>query len=695
VTDAEGGTVTYEYDAVGNRIAMTDANSHATTYDYDALSRLTEVSDPLTHTITYAYDAVGNRASQTKADGTVITHTYDANDRLVEISGPGLNTQYGYDAVGSRQAMTDAMGVTKYTYDELNRLTQVAGPNGTLQYDYDLSDSRTHLAYPDGKVVTYTYDLAGRLTTVTDWAGRVTGYTYDEADRQTAVDYPNAVHAAFVYDDASRLLSIEHSSPVSGTIAVFTYTLDEVGNRLTMQDLDGTTTYGYDDLYRLTDVTYPDGEAVAYGYDTMGNRTVMTSTVSGVVTYTYDNGDRLLSYTGPGGTTHLTWDDNGNMTGKGGATYTFDALDRLTQVVSGTTTVQFAYNGDGVRLGKTVNGTATDYVQDVAAPLPVVLTETTGGQSSRYVYGNDLIAQVDPAGSAAFYHTDGLGNTRALSNLAGQRTDAYSYDVFGALRSHSGASGQSFTFSGEQTDGELGLVYLRMRYYDAQVGRFITQDQFEGFRDGTQSRHRYVYVDNNPVGRVDPAGLTWQLFGGLEGGFMLGPIKIGGSGKAVLELGDGISDAYFSGTGGAKAGFGLDVSFGPKAGIAYEHEGGLDFLPKWLQIKGGKLKLPLFEVGGKVTREEFKIQVALRAGGGLAFEPEVGLEARGRTGNLKNKLGDWIFDHFYKPRLDAEYNRIMAEHHRRMLEIQLERRRGITDTSYGSASWGGPPSGGK
>ena len=95
---------------------------------------------------------------------------------------------------------------------------------------------------------------------------------------------------------------------------------------------------------------------MTYVYDPMGNRTSMTSSLHGATTYSYDAGDRLLSFTDPGGTTTLTWDANGNMTGKGSATYTFDALDRLTQVVNGATTVQFAYNGDGVRLGKTVNG---------------------------------------------------------------------------------------------------------------------------------------------------------------------------------------------------------------------------------------------------------------------------------------------------------------------------------------------------
>jgi YD repeat-containing protein len=301
--------VTYTYDAVGNRTAMTDANSHTTTYTYDALNRLVSVTDPLSDTVAYAYDAVGNRTDRTKADGTVISYDYDALDRLADITAPGLSIGYAYDAVGNRTTMTDTVGVTSYTYDDLNRLTQAAGPNGTLSYNYDLNDNRASLTYPDSKVITYTYDLADRLTTVTDWDSRIAAYTYDDANRQTAVQYPNNTQATYTYDDADRLLSIVHTSSVSGTIAVFTYTPDAVGNRLTMQDLNSTTTYAYDDLYRLTQVTYPDGETVTYAYDAMGNRTAMTSTISGAVTYTYDVADRLLSISD--GTT-FTWDANGN-----------------------------------------------------------------------------------------------------------------------------------------------------------------------------------------------------------------------------------------------------------------------------------------------------------------------------------------------------------------------------------------------
>jgi RHS repeat-associated protein len=315
------------------------------------------------------------------------------------------------------------------------------------------------------------------------------------------------VQAAYTYDAAGRLLGIVHTSSVGGTIASFTYTLDAVGNR-TQEVADGTRTtqYTYDALHRLKTVAYPDGEQVSYAYDPMGNRTAMTSTVSGVTLYTYDAADRLLSFTDAGGATALTWDANGNMTGKGAAAYTFDPLDRLTQVVSGTTTVQFAYNGDGVRLGKTVNGVATAYVQDVQASLPVVLAETAGGQTSVYVYGNDLLERADGAGVPVFYHADGLGSTRALSDGAGALTDAYTYDAFGATRSHAGGAGQPFMFAGEQGDGEVGLVFLRARYMDPQVGRFVSRDLFPGIAVDMQSINRYAYARNNPTLLVDPDG---------------------------------------------------------------------------------------------------------------------------------------------------------------------------------------------
>ncbi len=506
VTDAAGGTVAYVYDAVGNRLSMTDANGHVTGYSYDSLNRLVSTTDPLGNVTSQSYDAVGNRTGTTKADGAVLTYSYDNLDRLASIAYGSDSISFSYDAVGNRTQMIDPTGVTSYSYDDLDRLTQVSGPNGVLGYAYDASGNRTTLTYPGSDVVSYSYDAADRLTGVTDWASRATTYGYDGAGRPTAIGYPNGVSAAYGYDAAGRLLSLAHSAPDTTVIAEATYTLDPVGNRLSMVDTDGASSYSYDSLDRLTRVVYPDGEQVDYAYDPMGNRLSLTSSVQGVTTYTYDAGDRLLSVTDPGGTTSLTWDANGNLATKGAESYTFDALDRLTQVVDGATSVAFSYDGDGVRLGKSVNGTATGYLQDIGAPLPIVLIETTGGQSSRYVYGADLLALVDPAGVPSYYHTDGLGSTRALSNASAQRTDAYSYDVFGAVRTQTGSTQQDFQHTGEQIDPELGLIFLRARYYDPDTGRFLSRDPWPGLIDELQSQNDYLYVKNNPVRFVDPSG---------------------------------------------------------------------------------------------------------------------------------------------------------------------------------------------
>ena len=176
-----------------------------------------------------------------------------------------------------------------------------------------------------------------------------------------------------------------------------------------MVDNDGTTTYTYDALNRLLTVAYPTGSPanVSYTYDPMGNR--LTLTQSGVTTtYVYNNADQLTSSTTSGVPTNFTWDNNGNMLTKGSQTFTWDRANRLAGLTNGGTTASYRYNGDGVRTGKIINGVVTNYLQDQAAGLPVVVRETTSGVTSDYVYGSDLISLVSSS-VWSYYHTDGLG----------------------------------------------------------------------------------------------------------------------------------------------------------------------------------------------------------------------------------------------------------------------------------------------
>jgi len=120
-----------------------------------------------------------------------------------------------------------------------------------------------------------------------------------------------------------------------------------------------------------------------------------------------------------------------------------------------------------------VGSATTDYVQDVAAPLPTVLVEQSESQATYYLYGLDLIGQ--EAAAWQYYHYDGLGSVRNMTNESGQAVAQYDYYAFGAVRAASG-SGDEYLFTGEQWDAAAGLYFLRARYYEPGVGRFLSED---------------------------------------------------------------------------------------------------------------------------------------------------------------------------------------------------------------------------
>jgi len=517
VTDARNGVVTYGYDAVGNRISMEDANHHITSYTYNENNLLVSVTDPLNHASTHTYDANGNRATTLDANGHTTTYTYDELNRLTHIVyDDGTSVAYTYDAAGNRLTMVDSLGTTSYVYDDLYRPLSISNPTGSTSYTYDALNRLT-ITTPAG-TTNYTYDAADRMQTVTDWQNQVTTYTYDAADRQTGIAYPNGVTTTNTYDNADRLTSIITVNGAT-TLASITYTMDNVGNRLTMVDSDGVTTYTYDELNRLLTVAYPTGSpaSVSYTYDPMGNRLTMTE--DGVMTtYAYNEADQLTSTTRNSVTTTYTWDNNGNMLTKGSQTFTWNHAGRMVELTNAGTTASYRYNGDGVRLGKTVNGIVTDYLQDQAAGLPVVVRETASGTISEYVYGTDMLAM--SSGGWLFFHTDGLGSTRAITNPGGTVTERYSYDAFGGERSHMGSSTQPFTYTGEQVDPEAGFIFLRARYYDPMGGRFINRDQFKGVMASIQTLNRYLYTINNPIKANDPSGMFIEETSDKINGFM-------------------------------------------------------------------------------------------------------------------------------------------------------------------------------
>jgi RHS repeat-associated protein len=494
ITDPLTQTVTYGYDANGNRTSMTNTRNKLTTYVYDAANRLTSSTDPNNKTTTYTYDAASRVATRLDAKNQTTTYGYDVVNRVTSVTYPAgtPNVSYTYDALGSRLTMVDGTGTTTTVPDALYRPTSVTdGAGNVTGYGYDTAGRRTTITYPAGTgTVTYGYDNANRLTSVKDWNNKTTSYVYDNADRLTTTNVANGVIETRTYDNADRLATILTKKGTT-TIVSYTYTVDSVGNRTQVVDTNGTTTPGYDSLYRLNAVTYPNADTQSYTYDPMGNR--LTKVHNGATTsYTYDDADQM---TAAGGVTY-GYDNNGNQTSRGADTFGYNAENRLTSTNLGGVAGTYVYNGDGLRTSRTIGGTARTFAWGNATGMPVILRDSAG---NRYLYGLDLISLSDSANKKFYYHTDGLGSTTAITDSTGAVKKTYQYDVFGAIRVQTGTQPNEFTFTGEQVDSS-GLEYLRARYYDGATGRFLTQDPLPLL-------HRYPYVGNNPLNMVDPLGL--------------------------------------------------------------------------------------------------------------------------------------------------------------------------------------------
>jgi RHS repeat-associated protein len=416
---------------------------------------------------------------------------------------------FTYTATGKYLNSTAGDGTTSYTYDSLDRLTSKATPEGTLSYTYDAAGHVASItsSNSNGASVSYSYDGLNRLSTVVDnRLGSTTSYSYDPASNLATATYPNGLKSTFTYDPLNRLTALN-----AGT-ASYSYQLGLTGNRTQATEGNGRTLqWSYDGIYRLTneavsaDPSNVNG-SVAYSLDPVGNRSSAVSSLGTVPSgnWTYNADDEVSTE---------TYDNNGNTLTTGGKTLTYDAENHLTGMSVGGTTVSIVYDAFGNRVAKTVNGVTTKYlVEDDVNPtgLPQVMEEIAGSAVQRvYAYGLQRISEdqvVNNAWTVSFYGYDGAGSVRQLTNTAGTVTGTYEYDAFGNSVSTSGSTPNNYLYRGEQFDPDLGLYYLRARYYNPITGRFMSRDSEEGKPSDPKSLHKYLYADGDPVNLSDPSG---------------------------------------------------------------------------------------------------------------------------------------------------------------------------------------------
>ncbi len=155
-----------------------------------------------------------------------------------------------------------------------------------------------------------------------------------------------------------------------------------------------------------------------------------------------------------------------------------------------------------------------------------------------------------------YYQYDDLGSTSNLTTSSGNASTTYEYDAYGNSLTTNPDSNR-YLFSTKEFDVRSGLYYFGARYYDPEIGRWLTQDPL-GF--GGKQLNLYVYVHNNPANMVDPDGEIAQFAIAVAGAAIGGAVE---AAKYFQAYQSGrISGAQYAGLIGVGATTGVISSFG-------------------------------------------------------------------------------------------------------------------------------------
>ncbi|MGH2378139.1 MAG: DUF6531 domain-containing protein [Candidatus Limnocylindria bacterium] len=477
--------------------ATTDPRGHEATYTFDDRMRVLSQTDVVgtdTYTVSYTYDAAGNRTSVTDREGNTTDLTYDARGNVLSKTDPSPDgvaprpvTTFEYDLENNLTETTDALGaVTTLTYEPAaNVLLSVArqvdaSTTATTSYEYgDQANPGlpTRVYSPLGNAggtpdptfsTVLAYDTEGNLTSRTDADGATTTFAYDDVGRLTSFIDPDgnapggvpSLHTWTIgYDPNDR--EIRRSDPLSGELE---YSYDGAGNRTSLADRNGNvTSYFYDANARLREVQQKPDPAGATVYTTTverdenGNATRITQGKGALTDYAFDALDRLTAvttYPTPTAPLTTTYVLNGNgqptsrTTGDGvTVTYSSDALARLTGVSGPLLSIGYEYDALGRRtsMSDALGLTTYDYddtgrVLEISSPLGTlgydydldgnrILLEYPGGDPVIYSYspGGRLESVTDWAARTSTYTYTPSGLVDTLAQHGGLAA-AYTYD---------------------------------------------------------------------------------------------------------------------------------------------------------------------------------------------------------------------------------------------------------------------------
>ena len=560
-TDRKGRMTSYAYDS-DDLLSSVSSLDRNISYSYNDDDRLSEIASSGA-SYSFVYDGFGNR-TETKIGETIVssvtygqyngdivssslsngyekTYAYDEAGRIISESvNDQIIAERIYDSKGNIDEIIDCRTdrMYRYEYDFRNRVigihvfdmeTDVFHDNRIygVQFGYDEHDRLIREVYYDKNhrdITDYTYGDEDKVISTSHNGDTIT-YTYDSLDRliSKSIDTASPVESNYTYQESSRgegyATSLVESEMIGDIIYIYEY--DDEGNITKISEHDGDkiseVIYTYDEHDQLISESYSSGEVISYQYDSSGN--IISRTENGAAyAYVYENeewSDQLTSYDG----TEITYDSIGNPLSYRGYVFAWNGRE-LVSASKGSSSMTYEYDSSSLRTKKTVNDSTVlyEYVGDR------LTREIRDDMELCYSYDhNGTISKLTLIrnGNETVYHiiTNTRGDVDSIYDESGTLQARYVYGAYGNIISIRDSSGNEITdsahighinpirYRGYYYDSESGFYYVSSRYYDPEVGRFISADSgISGVGGDIRGYNMYSYCFNNPVNMSDPDG---------------------------------------------------------------------------------------------------------------------------------------------------------------------------------------------
>ncbi len=520
-------TESYTYYGDGSKKTMVDRNGVTTSYTYDVLGNETK-KEAAGLTVTNKYDPAGNKVIMTDSSGKT-TRAYDELNRCIIKNVPKVGSStFEYSTIVDEggvkylaELFTDPTGkTTKTLLDKAGRPTLVIDPdNNKTKIEYYANGLKWKITQPGGATEVYTYFMDGTLKELKNTYGGKTDtytYTYDATGNQLTKTEPQG-STTYTYDRLNRLVKVSEPTPEGQRTTEYAY--DKAGNRIRQVVQTGSsaitaTSYEYNEQNRLVSTTEETlGAGGVKAVETPGSKRAF-------IEYIYDSNGNLLYQKkaeltkldpiAPAPKAHFsafvmgqtTVEENPMVAWIGSNKY--NAFNELIQSTQGGKAVSNGYNGEGLRVSKTVMGQTTNtlYVSD----NPVLETDNSGKETGRTTYGAGIALSRKSGSETLGYLYNGHADVVALINSGGTAQATYTYDAFGVPLSSTGTAKNPIRYGGYEFDEETGYYYLKARFYDPKTARFLQEDTYRGNPTDPLSLNLYSYCSNNPVVYWDPTG---------------------------------------------------------------------------------------------------------------------------------------------------------------------------------------------